>query len=188
MKFSRTKIPEVVVGEPEVYKDARGAFYETFRQQAWEEITGQPLNFCQDNESTSSYGVVRGLHFQTAPHAQAKLVRVVMGKILDVVVDLRKESATFGQHVKIELSSENKKQVFIPKGFAHGFIVLSESATVAYKVDQYYNPDAERGIRFDDPMLNIDWGLSKNNIQISSKDKQWGGLKELETLKNVSND
>jgi dTDP-4-dehydrorhamnose 3,5-epimerase len=113
---------------------------------------------------------------------------VVKGKILDVAVDLRKDSATFGQHVKMELSSENKKQMFIPKGFAHGFVVLSESATVTYKVDQYYNPDAEKGIRFDDPMLNIDWGLSKNNIQISSKDKQWGGLKELEILKNVSND
>jgi dTDP-4-dehydrorhamnose 3,5-epimerase len=188
MKFSRTKIPEVIVGEPEVYIDARGSFYETFRQQAWEEITGRPLNFLQDNESTSSYGVLRGLHFQTAPYVQAKLVRVVMGKILDVVVDLRKDSATLGQHVKIELSSENKKQVFIPKGFAHGFIVLSESATVAYKVDQYYNPDAEEGIRFDDPILNIDWGLSKNDIQISSRDKQWGGLKEFETLKNISND
>ena len=188
MKFSRTKIPEVIVGEPEVYKDARGAFYETFRQQAWEEITGQPLNFCQDNESTSSYGVLRGLHFQAVPHAQAKVVRVVMGKILDVAVDLRKDSATFGQHVKMELSSENKKQMFIPKGFAHGFVVLSASATVAYKVDNYYNPDAEKGIRFDDPKLNIDWNLPKNTIQISPKDAEWGGSEEIAAFKNVSDD
>jgi dTDP-4-dehydrorhamnose 3,5-epimerase len=146
------------------------------------------LNFCQDNESTSAYGVVRGLHFQIEPYAQAKLVRVVAGKILDVVVDLRKDSETFEQHVKIELSSENKKQVFVPKGFAHGFIVLSKSATVAYKVDNYYNPDSEKGIRFDDPMLDIDWGLSKNSIQISPKDAEWGGLEEVPAFKNVSDD
>jgi dTDP-4-dehydrorhamnose 3,5-epimerase len=188
MKFSRTEIPEIIVGEPEVYQDTRGSFFETFRKKEWEEITGQSLNFCQDNESTSSYGVLRGLHYQTAPYAQAKLVRVVVGEILDVVVDLRKNSITFGQHVVVKISEENKKQLFVPKGFAHGFVVLSASATVAYKVDNYYNPDVEKGIRFDDPKLNIDWNLPKNTIQISPKDAEWGGLEEVVAFKNVSDD
>ncbi len=140
MRFTRLNIPELVLIEPVVYGDDRGYFSETFRQQDLDAFLGQTINFCQDSESKSSFGVLRGLHYQLAPHAQTKLVRVVEGTVLDVAVDIRQTSPTFGQHVVVELSSQNKKQLLIPKGFAHGFVVLSEEAIFSYKVDNYYNP------------------------------------------------
>ena len=170
MRFTRTEIPDVVICEPQIFGDERGYFVETFRQDKLEEFIGYKINFCQDNESKSSYGVLRGLHYQLAPHAQAKLVRVITGKVLDVAVDIRKGSATFGKHVALELTEENKKQLLVPRGFAHGFVVLSEEATFAYKVDNYYNPECDRGIAFDDTRLNIDWKLPKDKIKLSEKD------------------
>lgn len=143
---------------------------ETFRQDLFEEAVGYTVNFVQDNESKSSKGVLRGLHFQLAPHAQSKLVRVIDGSVLDVAVDIRVGSPTFGQHVAVELSGENKRQMFVPRGFAHGFVVLSDTATFAYKVDNYYSPDCDRGLAFDDPQLNIDWRLSSEQLMLSDKD------------------
>ena len=136
----------------------------------FEEAVGYTVNFVQDNESKSSKGVLRGLHFQLAPHAQSKLVRVIDGSVLDVAVDIRVGSPTFGQHVAVELSGENKRQMFVPRGFAHGFVVLSDTATFAYKVDNYYSPDCDRGLAFDDPQLNIDWRLSSEQLMLSDKD------------------
>ena len=172
MKFSRTEIPDVIVAEPTVFGDHRGYFAETFRQDKWEEFLGFKINFCQDNESNSSFGVLRGLHYQIPPFSQTKLVRVIEGTVLDIAVDLRKDSPTFGQHIAIELTGENKKQLFIPRGFAHGFVVLSESATFAYKVDNYYHPESDKGIAFDDTFLNIDWKLPFEKMQLSQKDTQ----------------
>lgn len=172
MKFTRTEIPDVIVCEPQVFGDERGYFSETFRQDALDTFLGFKTNFCQDNESKSSYGVLRGLHYQLAPYAQTKLVRVIEGVVLDVAVDIRRGSPTFGQHVAVEISSENKKQVFVPRGFAHGFVVLSETATFAYKVDNYYHPESDRGIAFDDPTLNINWKLPIEKMQLSEKDKK----------------
>lgn len=170
MKFIRTAIPDVVICEPTVRGDDRGYFIETFRQDKLEDFLGFPINFCQDNESKSSFGVLRGLHYQLPPFAQTKLVRVLQGKVLDVAVDIRKGSPTFGQEVAIELSGENRKQLFIPKGFAHGFMVLSEKAVFAYKVDNYYHPDSDRGIAFNDPALGIDWQLPTDQLHLSHKD------------------
>ncbi|WP_461534395.1 dTDP-4-dehydrorhamnose 3,5-epimerase [Sinomicrobium sp.] len=170
MNFIRTTIPDVILCEPVVHGDHRGYFMESYRRDALEAFTGQTLDFCQDNESASSFGVLRGLHYQLPPYAQTKLVRVVSGRVLDIVVDIRKGSPTFGQWVGVELSGENKKQLFIPGGFAHGFVVLSESAVFAYKSTQYYHPESERGIRFDDPALNIDWQLPRESLQLSEKD------------------
>lgn len=172
MKFTRTAIHDVVVCEPTIRGDARGYFMETFRQDKLEEFLGFKLNFCQDNESKSYFGALRGLHYQLAPFAQTKLVRVLQGAVLDVAVDIRKNSKTFGAHVAVELSGENKKQLFIPKGFAHGFIALSETATFAYKVDNYYSPECDRGILFNDTSLNIDWKLPVEKMQLSAKDMQ----------------
>lgn len=170
MKFIRTAIPDVVICEPTVRGDDRGYFAETFRQDKLEDFLGFKIDFCQDNESKSSFGVLRGLHYQLPPFAQTKLVRVLQGKVLDVAVDIRKGSPTFGQQVAIELSGENRKQLFIPKGFAHGFVVLSETAVFAYKVDAYYNPECDRGIAFNDPALEIDWQLSADQLHLSQKD------------------
>ena len=170
MKFIRTEIPDVVVIEPKIHGDDRGYFTETFRQDLLEEFLGFKVNFCQDNESKSTYGVLRGLHYQTGSHAQAKLVRVVKGKVLDVAVDLRKDSQTFGKHVSVELTEDNKKQLFVPRGFAHGFIVLSDTAIFSYKCDNYYNKDSEQGIIFNDVDLNIDWKLPENEFIVSEKD------------------
>jgi len=155
MNFIRTKIPDVVICEPTIHGDERGYFVETFREDKLEEFLGYKINFCQDNESKSSRGVLRGLHYQLPPHAQTKLVRVIQGKVLDIAVDIRKESPTFGKHVSVELSSENKKQLLVPRGFAHAFVVLEDDTVFAYKVDNYYSPENDRGIKFDDPALKI---------------------------------
>ena len=170
MEFIKQFIPDVIVVEPRLHGDERGYFMETFRQDLFEEAVGYTVNFVQDNESKSSKGVLRGLHFQLAPHAQSKLVRVIDGSVLDVAVDIRVGSPTFGQHVAVELSGENKRQMFVPRGFAHGFVVLSDTATFAYKVDNYYSPDCDRGLAFNDPQLNIDWRLSSEQLMLSDKD------------------
>ena len=170
MNFTRLEIPEVILCEPEVLSDERGYFSETFREDKLEEFLGYSVNFCQENESKSSYGVLRGLHYQLAPYAQTKLVRVLQGAVLDVSVDLRKDSPTFGKHIVIELSEENKNQILIPKGFAHGFITLSKKAVLGYKVDNYYHQASERGIAYDDKSLAIDWKLKPEDIKVSAKD------------------
>ncbi len=170
MKFTRTIIPDVILIDPKVHGDERGYFVETFRADKFSEFLGFTIAFCQDNESKSSYGVLRGLHYQLPPFAQTKLVRVIDGSVLDVAVDIRQGSPTFGQYVAVVLSGENKRQMFIPRGFAHGFVVLSETCTFAYKVDNYYSPECDRGIAFDDPSLNIDWVVAKAELQLSAKD------------------
>ncbi|MDD5211701.1 MAG: dTDP-4-dehydrorhamnose 3,5-epimerase [Sulfuricurvum sp.] len=170
MTFTRTAIPDVVLIDPVVHGDERGYFIETFRGDKLEAFLGFKPLFCQDNESKSSYGILRGLHYQLPPFAQTKLVRVLEGEVLDVAVDIRIGSPTFGEHVAVYLSGENKRQLFIPRGFAHGFVVLSETCTFAYKVDNYYSPGYDRGIIFDDPMLNIDWIVESAKLQLSAKD------------------
>ena len=170
MKFTRTKIKDVIIIEPQVHGDERGYFTESFREDKLNDFLGFKIDFCQDNESKSSYGVLRGLHYQLAPHAQTKLVRVITGTVLDVAVDIRQGSPTFGQHVAVELTGDNKRQLLVPRGFAHGFVVLSEEATFAYKVDNYYSPACDRGIAFDDTFLNIDWKVEKQKLQLSQKD------------------
>ena len=182
MTFTRTAIPDVVIIEPKVHGDSRGYFVETFRQDKLEEFLGYQINFCQDNESKSSKGVLRGLHYQLPPHAQTKLVRVISGRVLDVAVDIRKNSPTFGQHVAVELSGENKKQLLIPRGFAHGFVVLEDDTIFAYKVDNYYSPECDRGIAFDDKNLNIDWILNHNELNLSAKDTKQPKLNETNDL------
>jgi len=178
MKFTRLKIPDVILCEPEVFGDERGYFAETFRQDKLDAFLGFNINFCQDNESKSSFGVLRGLHYQLAPHAQTKLVRVIQGSVLDVAVDIRKGSPTFGQHVTVELTAENKKQLLVPRGFAHGFTVLSKEAVLAYKVDNYYCQASERGILYDDKSLAIDWKLKPEDIKVSAKDAKQVLLKQ----------
>lgn len=170
MKFTRLEIPDVILCEPQVFEDERGYFIEAFRQDKLDEFLGYKINFCQVNESKSSFGVLRGLHYQLAPHAQTKLVRVISGAVLDVAVDIRKGSPTFGNHVSVELSAENKKQLLVPRGFAHGFVVLNEEAVFSYIVDNYYNPTSDRGIAFDDLSLRIDWKLCSNELKLSEKD------------------
>ena len=170
MNFIRTDIEDVVIIEPLIHGDDRGYFVETFREDKLEEFLGFKLNFVQDNESKSSYGVLRGLHYQLAPFAQSKLVRVIKGRVLDVAVDIREGSATYGKHVAVELNETNKKQLFVPRGFAHGFIVLSKEAIFAYKVDNYYSPDNDRGMAFDDIELNINWIVERDDMQLSPKD------------------
>jgi len=182
VKFVRSKIPDVVIIEPQVHGDNRGYFVETFRQDLFEEVLGYKVNFVQDNESKSKKGVLRGLHYQLSPYAQAKLVRVVDGAVLDVAVDIRKSSSTFGQHVVAELTSENKHQLFVPHGFAHGFVVLSDHATFAYKVDNYYAPEFDRGIAFNDTDLDIDWQLPSDILQLSDKDKHHPNLSDAKDL------
>ncbi len=171
MKFTPQSISDVVLIEPTVHGDNRGYFIETFRQDLFEGALGYQVNFIQDNESKSTKGVLRGLHYQLPPYTQAKLVRVIEGSVLDVAVDIRKSSPTFGQHVAVELTAENKHQLFVPHGFAHGFVVLSDSTTFAYKVDNYYAPDHDRGIVFNDQDLAIDWQLPLEILQLSDKDK-----------------
>jgi dTDP-4-dehydrorhamnose 3,5-epimerase len=171
MRFTRTKIHDVVVIEPQIHGDDRGYFIESFREDKLTDFLGFKINFCQDNLSKSSFGVLRGLHYQLPPYAQTKLVSVIKGNVLDVAVDIRKGSPTFGTHVSVELSEINKKQLLVPRGFAHGFVVLSEDAIFTYKVDNYYNPEHDRGIAFDDKTLNIDWKLPVKNVQLSQKDR-----------------
>lgn len=171
MKFTPQSIPDVVLIEPQLHGDDRGYFVETFRQDLFEDAIGYKVNFIQDNESKSAKGVLRGLHYQLSPYSQAKLVRVIEGRVLDVVVDMRKSKSTFGQHVSVELTAENKKQLFVPKGFAHGFVVLSDTAIFSYKVDNYYAPKHDRGVIFNDKKLKIDWQLPLSSLILSDKDK-----------------
>ncbi|MBI5206796.1 MAG: dTDP-4-dehydrorhamnose 3,5-epimerase [Candidatus Firestonebacteria bacterium] len=170
MKFIKTEIPEVVIIEPKIWDDERGLFFESFRNDLFDRNI-KKINFVQDNESISKYGSLRGLHFQLPPFAQSKLVRVIKGKIIDVAIDIRKGSPTFAKFVTIELSENNKKQIFIPRGFAHGFIVISEECILNYKVDNYYSKESERGIIYSDKTLNIDWRINKKDIVLSEKDK-----------------
>ena len=170
MNLIKTKLDGLVVLKPTVFKDNRGCFMESYNQNIINKLFGN-INFVQDNESESSRGVLRGLHFQNPPFTQSKLVRCVKGVVLDVALDLRKNSKTYGHFETTVLSSENKEQLFIPIGFAHGFIVLSESAVLSYKVDNYYNPESESGIIWNDPDLNIDWKINKKEIIVSEKDK-----------------
>lgn len=179
MKFIRTEIPDVVVCEPTIHGDSRGYFVETFRKDKLEEFLGYKIHFCQDNESKSSYGVLRGLHFQLPPFAQTKLVRVISGSVLDVAVDIRVGSPTFGKYVAVELTGENKKQMLVPRGFAHGFVVLSEEAVFAYKVDNYYSPECDRGFSFNDSSIAIDWKIDIEKINLSQKDSVQPLLKDL---------
>ncbi len=177
MTIIPTPIPEVKIIEPKIFGDERGYFFESFSDK-WFRENVCDTTFVQDNQSFSSYGVLRGLHFQKPPYEQGKLVRVIEGAVLDVSVDIRKESPTFGQYVAIELSSENKRQIFIPKGFAHGFVVLSEKALFQYKCDNFYAPQSEGGILWNDPDLAIDWILSPEDIILSDKDKVHPTLQE----------
>lgn len=169
MTIEKTAIEDLVIINPTVFEDSRGYFFEAYNQSKFQE-NGISYKFIQDNQSFSKRGVIRGLHLQINPFAQAKLVRVLEGEILDVAVDLRKNSPTYGQHVSVILSAENKKQLMVPHGFAHGFSVLSETASVLYKVDQLYHKESERGIRYDDPTLAIDWQLDSNEVIVSDKD------------------
>ncbi|MBQ7741507.1 MAG: dTDP-4-dehydrorhamnose 3,5-epimerase [Bacteroidaceae bacterium] len=181
MQYIETEIKGVWVLEPRVFEDARGYFMETYRQEDFDAHIGETV-FVQDNESKSSYGVVRGLHYQKGEWSQAKLVRVMQGKVLDVAVDLRRSSETFGKFVAVELSADNKRQLFVPRGFAHGFAVLSDTAVFAYKVDNKYMPSAEASIRFDDPDIGIEWPVAADDMILSPKDLNAKSFKEAETF------
>ena len=178
MKATETELKGCFILEPEIYEDSRGYFFEPFNHNRFCEAIGKQVDFVQDNQSFSKKGVIRALHYQVGEHAQAKLVRVLQGKVLDVAVDLREDSKTFGQHVAVELSSENRKQIFIPKGFAHGFAVLSDSAEFFYKCDNYYNAGSEGGIIYNDRDLQIDWKLSETEVILSQKDATLPILKD----------
>jgi dTDP-4-dehydrorhamnose 3,5-epimerase len=180
MEVIKTKIDGVVIIEPKVFQDARGYFFESFSQREFEAKVRQ-INFVQDNESMSSYGVMRGLHFQRPPFAQSKLVRCVKGRVLDVAVDIRKGSPTYGQHVAVELSEDNHRQFFVPRGFAHGFVVLSEIAVFQYKCDNFYAPEADGGINIKDDALGIDWQIPMEKAILSEKDLKHVSLKDFDS-------
>lgn len=182
MPFQETNIQGLWVFEPRVFEDNRGYFFESYNHNTFVEATGIDNAFVQDNHSFSTYGVMRGLHFQKPPHDQAKLVRVIAGKVLDVAVDIRKNSETFGKYFSVELSAENKKQLYIPRGFAHGFVVLGESAELLYKCDNFYTPQAEGGIIFNDKDIDIDWQIPEKDMIVSEKDLLLKSLKELEDI------
>lgn len=179
MEYIKTHIEGVFVLQPKVFGDARGYFMETFRQEEFDSMVA-PVRFVQDNESKSTRGVLRGLHYQKGAYSQAKLVRVIQGRVLDVAVDLRKSSPTFLQHVAVELSGENKRQLFVPRGFAHGFVVLSDEAVFCYKVDNVYAPQAECCIRYDDPAIGVEWPLPAEELLLSAKDAQGISVHEAE--------
>ena len=185
MNIIKTNIPGVLIIEPRVFKDSRGYFFESFSQREFDvkvmPILGHSINFVQDNESMSSYGVLRGLHYQRMPYTQSKLVRCVKGAVLDVAVDIRKGSPTFGQHVAVELTEDNHRQFFIPRGFAHGFAVLSETAVFQYKCDEFYHPEADGGIAITDTSLGIDWKIPAQDAILSEKDKKHPLLSEFIT-------
>lgn len=170
MTVKETKLKGCFILEPKIFEDSRGYFFESFNKETFNKLIGENINFIQDNESYSSKGVLRGLHYQTGKYAQAKLVRVIKGKVLDIAVDIRKDSPTFGEHVSLELSEDNKLQLFIPRGFAHGFIVLSDTAIFSYKCDNFYNKEFEGGIIYNDKDLNIDWVLRESEYIVSEKD------------------
>jgi dTDP-4-dehydrorhamnose 3,5-epimerase len=182
MIFTETKLKGCFIIEPKIIKDERGYFMESFNEKTFQNGINQDVRFVQDNQSFSSRGVLRGLHYQTGEHAQAKLVRVLQGEVLDVAVDIRPESETYGQHVTILLSGENQKQFYIPRGFAHGFLVLSETATFFYKCDNFYNKESEGGVIYNDSEINIDWQFDLNNVLVSDKDQQ---LPKLKSAKKV---
>tara|TARA_B100000787_G_scaffold165932_1_gene150464 strand:- start:499 stop:1053 length:555 start_codon:yes stop_codon:yes gene_type:complete len=183
LKFLPQTIPDVLLIEPVIHSDERGCFVETFKQKLLDEALGYQVNFIQDNESKStSKGILRGLHYQLPPYAQSKLVRVIRGKVLDVAVDIRRNSPTFGKHVSVELSEKNKKQLFVPRGFAHGFIVLSEGAIFAYKVDAYYSAEHEEGIAYNDKNINIDWRFLDKEIILSKADYNYPSLADNKKL------
>lgn len=181
MEVIRTDIDGVVIIEPRIFGDSRGYFYESFNASEFAEKIDPAVVFVQDNQSYSLYGVLRGLHFQCPPNAQSKLVRVISGKVLDIVVDIRAGSPTYGQHVAVELSGENHRQFFIPRGFAHGFVVLSETALFQYKCDNLYAPQSEGAIIWNDPDIGIDWKIPTSDILLSEKDKHHGFLKDIKT-------
>ena len=187
MKVIKTAIEDVVIIEPDVFGDSRGYFFESYSQKKFDEQV-RKIEFVQDNESKSRYGVLRGLHFQKGKDAQSKLVRVVKGRVLDVAVDIRKGSPTFGQYVAVELTEENHRQLFIPRGFAHGFSVLSEEAVFQYKCDNLYAPHAEGAIAWDDPDIGIDWHLPVEDVLLSAKDAAHPRLKDAEYLFNYNED
>ena len=184
MKFKRLEIPDVILCEPEVFGDDRGYFTESFRKDKLDDFLGYSVDFCQDNESKSLYGVLRGLHYQLPPFSQTKLVRAAKGSVLDVAVDLRKGSPSFGKYISVKLTEKNKKQLLIPRGFAHGFVVLSEEAIFSYKVDNYYVPESDRGIRFDDNFLSIDWVINQSDIKLSEKDSNLPFFNDAEYFKS----
>ena len=184
MIFFKTQLPGVLILEPKVFGDARGYFFESWNQAAYE-AAGITNKWVQDNESKSCFGVLRGLHYQAAPYTQAKIVRVIAGAVLDVAVDIRKGSPTYGKHVAVELSGENKRQLDIPRGFAHGFVVLSNEAVFAYKCDNVYMPSAERGIIFNDSDLAIDWRIAHEKMILSEKDKKHPAFAEIEPWEEV---
>lgn len=179
MKFTTLPLPGLILIQPQLRGDERGYFMEAYRHDLFEQGVGVRVNFVQDNESNSTLGVLRGLHFQLPPYAQSKLVRVIEGRVWDVAVDIRLGSPTYGRYLGIELSADNKQQLFIPRGFAHGFVVLSETATFVYKVDNYYAPEYERGIVYNDAQLKIDWRLAATQLRLSAKDKQLPRLADL---------
>ena len=171
MKFIPTKLEGCFIIEPKIFQDDRGYFMESFNENTFQKGTGKLVHFVQDNQSFSTKGVLRGLHYQTGEHAQAKLVRVLQGEVLDIAVDIRPDSITYGQHVSVVLTGENQTQFFVPRGFAHGFLVLSETATFFYKCDNFYNKDSEGGLMYNDPTLNIDWQFPTSYLLISEKDQ-----------------
>ena len=182
MNIIETKIEGVLILEPKVFSDQRGYFFESYNQRSFQEKVGK-ITFVQDNVSRSSYGVLRGLHYQKAPYAQSKLVSVLKGRVLDVAVDIRPDSPTYGQHVATELSEDNHRQLFIPKGFAHGFVVLSDEAIFQYKCDEFYHPEAEGAIAWNDPDLHIDWQIPESDIILSAKDSCHPSLKLIKQKK-----
>lgn len=190
MEVIKTAIDGVLIIEPRVFKDSRGYFFESFSKREFDEnvgaILGHTINFVQDNESMSSYGVMRGLHFQKMPYTQSKLVRCVKGAVLDVAVDIRKGSPTFGQHVAVELTEDNHRQFFIPRGFAHGFAVLSETAVFQYKCDEFYHPEADGGICIKDESLGIDWKIPVEKAVLSEKDMKHPCLKDAESFFDIN--
>lgn len=181
----KTEIPGVVIIEPKVFGDSRGYFFESWSQKDFDELV-RPITFVQDNESMSSYGVMRGLHFQRPPYTQSKLVRCVKGAVLDVAVDIRKGSPTYGQHVAVELTEENHRQFFVPRGFAHGFAVLSETAIFQYKCDEFYHPEVDGGINILDDSLGIDWRIPTGNANLSEKDTKHALLKDFDSPFNIN--
>lgn len=180
MNFIETDIEGVYIIEPRVFGDERGYFFESFSQREFRDATGNDIHFVQDNEAKSKKGVLRGLHFQKNPHCQAKLVRVIKGRVLDIAVDIRRGSQTFGRHVAVELSEQNRRQLFIPKGFAHGYLSLEDNTIFSYKCDEYYHPESEGSILWNDPDLAIDWSVEKIDFILSEKDKKASGLRAVE--------
>lgn len=188
MQIIQTAIEGVLIIEPKVFGDSRGYFFESFNAKEFQEKTGLDITFVQDNESKSRYGVLRGLHFQKGEHAQSKLVRVIKGRVLDVAVDIRKGSPTFGKHVKVELTADNHRQIFIPRGFAHGFVVLSDEAVFQYKCDNLYAPESEGAIAWNDPAFGIDWQIPASDVILSEKDKHHPLLADCKDLFDYSLD